>query len=342
MRYYFPIIGLLFLLLTFLHNEYSIDQVLILYIAITLVCLVLRTNRSYGVIISNTVFAFVVLQVFASGALFDVDFKTLQPNLSIRIEIDTGLLRGLDEEIFISTDDRGFRSLHSKIEYDKKLYLVGGSTMEQLLISDDTTTASILENMLVGVGQTINVVNTGLSGTRAVHHAATIRNTEGDDTVGYIILVGVNDWNNALRSGKLYWKLKSIIPRKPTDWPLTRVVRGLRNIVAGKESRTAAHERVMGAPNAYYQRVMNFYKEKPKVNFEITVDQKKYYSEEIRKIEDACENLQAERFCVFVSQPHGYYAPNFENEEYVSTLWMTPPNEDWALTPASLISIANA
>lgn len=336
-KYYFQIIGSFYLLFVFLFNLSSINNIFILYFSIILFCLVIRFDKNYGIIISNTIFTFIVLQIFVPiSYFFDVNFRTLRPNLRTYIEIDTSLLRGLDEEIFIGTDGRGFRSLHSKNTYKKKLYLVGGSTTEQLYISDDKTTAGVLEELLVNARHSVNVVNTGLSGLRALHHASTIRHTQSDNAVGYIILVGVNDWNHLLRSEESNWKTSFLFPR---NWLLTRAARRLRDIF-GEKYGTAGNDRETD-PNSYYQAVMNLYQGKPKVDFEIGQEHKDYYSAEIRKIEDACENLPGEQFCVFVTQPHGYYPANFENEEYVRSLWMTPPNTDWALPPESLIRIAN-
>lgn len=338
LRYHFAILALAFLAIVFLLNDALADKVFFIYLAVTAFCLVIRLNKTHGVILSNTVAAFVVLQVFLPDSLFDVNYKTLQPNLSTNIEIETnGLLGSLDDEIFISTDERGFRSHHSKAAYDKRIFLIGGSTTEQLTISDEKTTASVLEDLLVDAGTKVNVVNTGLSGLRAIHHAATIRHTTGDDAIGYIILVGVNDWNHVLRNGDSVWRLRL---RRPTDWPLTLAVRGLRARLAG-DARAETVERNMESPNAFYGRMMNLYPGKPKIDFQTTAAHRKYYAAEIERIEAACEGLPDGQFCIFATQPHGYTPSNFADDKYVQTLWMTPPDTDWALTPSSLISVSN-
>ena len=292
-KHYFAIISIVYLICIFWLNKYSIDNIFLLYFSIFVFCFIIRINRRYGTIISNTILASIALQIFVPVFLSFGDFKTLPPNLRAHVEIDTNLLRGLDEEIVIGTDEREFRSLHSKNTYKKMLYLVGGSTTEQLTISDYKTTAAILEQMLVEAGHRINVVNTGLSGLRAPHHASTIRHTQSDDTVGYIILVGVNDWNRLLQSQGFNRKMSFLLPK---NWLLTHAARRLAEIL-GREFRT---------PNAYHQAVMNSYRDKPKVDFEIRQEHRNDYSARIREIEDVCENLPGEQFCVFVSQPHGY------------------------------------
>ena len=337
-RFYFPAAALAFLAFVFVMNDAVVDKVMIIYAAIVAACLVVRIEKNYGPVLANTVFAFAVVQVFLPGSLFDTDYKTLQPNLDADIEIDnTGALHSLDDRIFISTDSRGFRTHHSKQKFPNKIYLVGGSTTEQLTLSDDKTTASVLEDLLVATGAPVNVVNTGLSGLRAVHHAATIRHTAGDDAVGYIILVGVNDWNHVLRNGDSFWRLRI---RQPTDWPLTIAVRGLRDRLAG-DSRVATVERNMESPNDFYRRMMDLYPGKPKIDFQPRPDHRDYYAAEIARIENACAGLPDGQFCVFATQPHGYYPSNFTDDAYVRSLWMTPPDTDWALTPSSLVTVSN-
>lgn len=337
-RYYFLVVAVAFLFVVFSINQPTINSVSLLYLVIVLFCLVVRIRGSYAVSLSNTILGFVILQAFLPESVLEVNFKSLQPNISETVQVgSSGLLPSLDEEIFISTDDRGFRSLHSKTNYENKLILVGGSTTEQLTISDDNTTASLLEGMLVDAGKAVNVVNTGASGLRAIHHAATMRETRSDNSIGYIILLGVNDWNRVLRTSDSYWRSRILRLREPGDWPLTIAVIRLRNMAIGENRVKAPRE----TPGAYYARVMDAYEEKPKREFETKPAHRRLYTGEIRRVENVCESLPDGQFCIFATQPHGYYPANFEDPDFIRSLWMTPPNKDWALTPESLSKVAN-
>ena len=102
-------------------------------------------------------------------------------------------------QITVTTDSNGFRTSTADA-YNKKfkIFLVGGSTVEQIDLDDRKTTSASLER---GIGNSdYSVINTGVSGLRTVNHVATINAIKRFEPYLIIIQLGVNDWGCALKT----------------------------------------------------------------------------------------------------------------------------------------------
>jgi hypothetical protein len=66
---------------------------------------------------------------------------------------------------------------------------------------DDRSTWTYLlqEQLAAKTGRLVEVINTGLSGTRAINHLATLRRILAYAPDCALFLVGVNDWNKQIR-----------------------------------------------------------------------------------------------------------------------------------------------
>src|SRR5262249_890742 len=121
------------------------------------------------------------------------DFHTLIPNTTATARIDNGVLRGLDSEITIRIDSNGFRTdLPDAYKKRFKIFMVGGSTMEQIYLNDRKTTAALLEREIENPDY--SVINTGVAGLRTLHHIATINEIKKYEPYLIVVLLGINDW----------------------------------------------------------------------------------------------------------------------------------------------------
>ena len=122
-----------------------------------------------------------LLSPFVMDWLRDTQFITLGPRINRQIRIVGDVMPGFQGMQHITTDDKGFRTT-LPIDYEHKptatfrVLAIGGSTTEQIYLDDRKTWTHLLQE---GLGESlkkrVEVINTGVSGLRAVHHLATLQ-----------------------------------------------------------------------------------------------------------------------------------------------------------------------
>lgn len=129
------------------------------------------------------IFVFVVSQTYISPLVLEDriitrDFRVLTPNFKRTSIIDSPFIEGISGQQTLVTDAEGFRTTRS-INYAEKplgtvrIFTVGGSTAEELHLGNDNGWAAGLERILTQhLKRPVEVINTGVSGLRAAHHAA--------------------------------------------------------------------------------------------------------------------------------------------------------------------------
>ncbi len=132
-----------------------------------------------------------------------------RPNIRAEFHIDPAELPGMESEGVFSTDSQGFRTSRRvdyrvKDERARRIFLVGGSTTEQLYIDDIKTTGALLESMLAGLAAgadtTFEVVNTGKSGLKSIDHYFLLEEILKFQPDVVVVLAGANDMNDFLRT----------------------------------------------------------------------------------------------------------------------------------------------
>jgi hypothetical protein len=151
----------------------------------------------YGRIILFTIYAIFISQPIIAHFLV-LDFHTLPPNFSTIKTNNVDLLPGVDPVFTVTTDAYGFRSNTPDAYSAKyKIFMVGGSTTEQITQDNGKTTAALLER---GIGsRDYSVINTGLSGLRTINHIATIDFIRKFQPSLVVVQLGVNDWDWSYR-----------------------------------------------------------------------------------------------------------------------------------------------
>lgn len=284
--------------------------------------------------------AFLTLQTLLSPLLIDDSFKTLQPELMRQIDVVPGALPGIEGIQKITTDSMGFR-VTKPIDYETKppdtyrVFAIGGSTTEQILLDDKRTWTHLLQEQLNGQIKFANVevINTGVAGLRAEHHLSTFRHIVEFEPDLAIFLVGVNDWNwhvheefgRPSRKAALFEFGDSLLGRT-----LKTVYYGAPR--DGNVPARLSNEKFTGeyysSQNDSLRRpdVRSFQPQSPHPDYLDTMDE----------ISLACSETKVA--CMFVTQPSGYH--DNTAVELKRNFWMTPPNSDYTLDFESLIGLA--
>jgi hypothetical protein len=279
----------------------------------------------YGRIVLFTLYAIFISQPVIAH-FFVFNFHTLQPHYSAVKKNNLELLTGVDPEFIVTTDSYGFRS-NTPDAYSKKykIFLIGGSTTEQLAQDDRKTTAALLEQSLGS--SDYSVINTGVSGLRAVNHIATIDFIKKFRPFLVVILLGVNDWSCAVVNKCISSAMD------PRNWPVSEAAFSVTNLL-----------RLGGAWWSFDPAtLMGRYDQKGKVELpdgKIGADLDDF-GRDFTKLLRTCEAI-APTTCIITTQPTSYTVENFADPKYRERLWMTPPFQDWALTEESLVRIAAA
>ena len=285
---------------------------------------------------------FLVAQSFVSILLFDQDFKTLTPNMYEIIDVRGGI-PGISGKQSVTTDSHGFR-ITKKIDYNDdasfRIFAIGGSTTEQVYLDDKRTWTHLLQMRLTGkVPGNVEVINTGVSGLRAVHHLATLKNVIKYKPDMVIFLMGINDWNWHIKDHFNPPVKKSVLLEYRENLLLRKTLVG--NVIfigfSMINSRLKANQGpVLTIDNGeYFSKQRNslarsdvrvFKPEKVRESYKKTFDE----------ISDTC--TQAKIICMFVTQPVGYQDSATDN--FKKGFWMTPPNTSYTLDFSSMNNIA--
>lgn len=286
---------------------------------------------------------FWVIQAIISLAVVDPDFHVLLPNQKYQLNVVEGL-PGIQGTQHISTDDRGFRTtvpIDYSDETPVRIIAIGGSTTEQMLLDDHHTFTHLLQVALQAeTNAKVEVVNTGVSGLRAVHHIATLKKalTMRPDMV--LIMMGVNDWNRHIHLS---------FPGAPETvrdraFPAWQVGIRLRNTLLGQallaivtiteQKNEDGREDVRFTHGEYYT------SQNDSLNREVTrtfkpTNVSDEYARQLATMLDICR--QADPVCLFLTQPNAYQDAGDEVKRH---FWMTPPNTEYTLDQASMSHIA--
>jgi hypothetical protein len=130
-------------------------------------------------------------------------YMTLHPSMNHVINVVGDAMPGIKGIQRITTDAMGFR-VQPPVNYEQKrgfrIFAIGASTTEQIALDDRSTWTHLLQEELVAkTGRAVEVINTGLSGTRALHHLVMLRHILDFAPDCALFLVGVNDWNKQIR-----------------------------------------------------------------------------------------------------------------------------------------------
>lgn len=280
----------------------------------------------------------------------DLDYIALEPNLVEVIDVQGDGMPGIAGVQHITTDAMGYRATEP-IDYGHsapglRVFTIGGSTTEEIHHDDRLTWSHLLGDRLEEIlGEDVQVANTGVSGTRSPHHAATLAHVLPYHPDVAVFLVGVNDWNEHVR------RVMLLGPSLSTeDYGVLETHRRLRALTLGESILAVALERAKSASvgataeastqkierGEYYTRQNHSLDRPRKVEFRPDrVDP--IFDAYLRRIAETCRASGI--VCVFVTQPHGYRAATAQ--EFRDRFWMTPPNVDYTLDLASLGALAD-
>jgi hypothetical protein len=269
-------------------------------------------------------------------------FRTLMPDAKRVIDVLEGAIPGVVGVQRITTDGQGFRVL-PPVDYAKKrgfrIFVMGGSTTEQSLLDDQVTWTYLLQQQLAArSGEPVEVINTGRSGTRAVHHLATLTHVVDDATDCAVFLLGVNDWMKQIREhyGSSRYRREEALDMLFTDTLLGRGLKAVIPLVSSWLPRGAVPD-LDGTVQPYddaHRRARNnslARSDQRSLTFEQVA-----HSAPIESISDFCRKKHVP--CLFLTQPHGY-SPK-ASPAYRRTFWMTPASAKYTLDLKSLRGIA--
>lgn len=282
-----------------------------------------------------------ILQAVLSLIVLPREVFTLPPNLVRRFEVPPQIHPGFSGVQTVTTDEKGFR-VTDVIDYTRKpvgtlrIFAIGGSTTEQLLLDDRETWTHLLQQKLRNAldHQHVEVINAGASGTRAIHHLAMLEEIAGYQPDIVLLLVGVNDWNKAIREhfgSQQYGSAWSLI------WQLQ-----FENTLLGGTVRrtydqiTLSLDVPMTITTAYGSRHVNSLNRADKRELElrtVTSD----YADSVSRFISRCRELDI--ICVLLAQPTAYQ-PHVSSE-LRARFWMTPPDEDYTLTLEAMTQVAD-
>lgn len=268
-------------------------------------------------------------------------YKTLPPNLTIVSRVIGDTMPGITGENTLITDGYGFRT-NEPVTYEDanayRIFAIGGSTTEEIYLDNRETWTGLLERHLQTSNiENFEVINTGVSGLRAIHHLETLRRTEHLSPDMYIFLMGVNDWNyqikNELSDAQFLnnFNLSESIIFKSIDAIYNIMVRIINDATYSESS-----ENIRVFDGSYYASQNNSLNRPNVRNIQIqSVDPD--YDKYVRHIAQRCSDY--EYSCMFVDQPSAYSQQ--VTEALRSRFWMTPPNETYTLPLSDLIQISH-
>jgi hypothetical protein len=269
---------------------------------------------------------------------YHIEYRTLQANINTENKTE-GVIQK------ITTDDMGFR-VYPRIDYnDKKgfrIFALGGSTTEQILLDDQKTWPHLVQLELTNRFQRkFEVINTGVSGTRARNHFAKLKKLIQYKPDMVVILAGINDWNKQIADSvrvhymEPYFLRKSLLAKaiKAVDvffWgPLKDKLfdsqgNGVKKTTLENKAKEMGETKKKDSLNRQHK-----FSWKPKK----VAEEFKLYMEKIQK---TCSENKIP--CVFLTQPSGYQET--ASPDYKSLFWMTPPFANYTLDFKSMIYLS--
>ena len=130
---------------------------------------------------------------------------TLVPSVRHQIRVVGDVMPGFSGVQTITTDSEGHRT-NKPVDYRRKtpnvlrVVAFGGSSTEDIFLDDAKTWTSLLAARLSKeLDRPVEMINTGVSGLRAVHHLASLRDSERYSPDVAIFMIGINDWIRQIR-----------------------------------------------------------------------------------------------------------------------------------------------
>lgn len=281
---------------------------------------------------------FLLAQSLISPAISNRSLKTLKPGVRKPIDLQGGVpgIIGVQE---ITTDDKGFRTTKHVNYKDKdkrvfRIFAIGGSTTEQIYLDDRSTWTHLLQEKLSNSFQEkeIEVINTGVSGTRISHHYFMLKEIKQYNPDMVIFLVGFNDWNHHI--------VTHFYP--PIDFTFDKTLLGRtirRNYEAFVQYRLSSHNEMSQAQpiveDVYKEKRGSLSRKTRKTYKPETVPS--YYKDYLLRIVSFCN--QNDIKCVFLTQPTGYHEK--ASDEYKKSFWMTPAETKYTLDFESMVHISD-
>jgi lysophospholipase L1-like esterase len=290
-----------------------------------------------------------VLSPFIMDWIRNTQLVTLSPGLNRQIRIVGDVMPGFPQGIqHITTDGKGFRTT-LPIDYEHKpagtlrVLAIGGSTTEQIYLDDRKTWTHLLQDGLTeSFRRRVEVINTGVSGLRAVHHLATLRQTLRYQPDLVVILMGLNDWNQQVldtmaadRHGIGHWWAAMNYAETALVF-LSRQIQFLLRRSDSAEKPAAAGE-VEEINGEYYSRQNDSLDRKPLRTFPGPIQVSAEFATAAKGLLAVCRQNRLR--CIFLSQPNAY-DPAIE-PALRQRLWMTPPG-DFTLPLEQMAALASA
>lgn len=272
---------------------------------------------------------------------------TLEPNRHVRIRYTPEARPpGVSAEQIITTDHRGYRT-NVPIDYRHKpagtlrIVAIGASTTEQATLDDQRIWTYLLgEAIARATGRRVEVINTALSGVRAEQNYFALVETAALAPDLVTILVGINDWNFAVRSSKWPAFQRFAFRIRAMGAGNSLLFRALK---AAKTDLLTWLQPIDGKiepglfvdDGSYLARSSNSLERPAKSEFHPSqVDST--YADWIERMIQECKRRNLN--CLFADQPTAYslsISPNLRPR-----LWMTPPFDDYTLQLDDLIHLA--
>lgn len=286
--------------------------------------------------------AFIVMQNLITPLILDRDYKTLPPGMLETIDVVGDTLVGISGIQKITTDDQGYRvtrpiDYRNKPDNTYRIFAIGGSTTEQIVLDDRRTWAHLLQEELsatAGFGA-VEVINTGISGARAINHLATLRQVLDYSPDLVLILVGINDWNRHIWNEFGAPEVRNPgVPRSDIQFSISLVGLVMNGLLGGRDEPDPDAVKIEDGEYYYLQ---NDSLSRDDVRSFAPDSVSEDYASVLREIASTC--LEAGIDCMFATQPHAY-EPDIE-DGLRKRLWMTPPNTEYTLDLPSLEHVAN-
>ena len=281
---------------------------------------------------------FLIVQSLISPPIFNRSLKILKPGVRKIIDLQGGIqgINGIQE---ITTDHKGFRTTKNVNYKEKKermfrIFAIGGSTTEQIYLDDHKTWTHSLQEKLSNYFQEkeIEVINTGLSGTRIPHHYIMLKEIKKYNPDMVIFLIGLNDWNHQIVS-HFYPPIDFTFDKTMLGRTIRRNYENNLNYWLSSKKEISKVEKVV--EDVYQEKRGSLKRKTRKAYKPETVPS--YYKNYFLKIVSFCNENNITG--VFLTQPTGYHEK--ASDEYKKSFWMTPAETKYTLDFESMVYIAN-
>jgi lysophospholipase L1-like esterase len=258
--------------------------------------------------------------------------KTLRPFLERTWDVRGGVpgVTGIQR---VTTDGKGFR-VTKAVDYDRRsayrIFAIGASTTEQVLIDDRSTWTHLLQQGLEEAVPGVEVINAGLSGTRAKQSYATLFKILEYHPDMVIFDLGMND--------ALYEIVTHFDPLYPFSFDRTFLGRSVKEywlLLARKAEAPGGKNQPQLFDGSEYDSKRNSLGRATVKRYRpaaVSGSFSHYVGEMVR----LCQ--QNGITCVFVTQPNGYREG--ASEDFKRGFWMTPPETRYTLDFESLVHVS--